>query len=242
MAKQIYVPTMDELYTIQDMNINVYNYLLSKVIELLTLEGVICYKKGILKNEYKYFKENPELVRAICTMYPEELEYSEIGKYDVELCLDLINNKHDNTIYNLDNLSLFSNLTRENLIVIRNVISILDCKLQNNPKYRFEYKQNNLLDSIFNTEFINNIFYEKRMLESLSRIEPAYILKDKTINSEEIKKEMLTSAIESYVSRYKLSQSKGMISKYDGKDILTLPDENTKRLIRCIEKNRKYLM
>lgn len=238
MAKQIYVPTMEELYTIQDMNINIYNYLLAKVIEVLTLEGVICYHKGILKNEYKYLRENPEIARAICSMYPKELEYSEIAKYDINLCLDLINDKQDNSIYNLDNLVLFEKMTINNMIVTKNVIDILAEKLPNNPKYRFEYKKNQLLDSIFNTEFINHIFYDTRMLEQLSKIEPAYILKDKKIYNDKLKKEMLNSAIESYISRYKLSQFDGTVNKYDRKDILTTPDENVKRLIKCIEKRK----
>jgi len=241
MGKSIYIPTMDEFYTIQDMNINVYNYLLAKVIEVLTLEGIVYYNKGILKNEFKYFRENEELVRAICSMYPEELWYTEVGKYNTNLCLDLINKKEDNSIYNLDNLQSFNENTLNNIQVIKSVINILSTKLLYNPKYRFEYKTNKLLNDIFSTEFINNIFYETSMMAQLSRIEPAYIIKDKNIDNK-LKPEILNSAMNFYLERYKLSQSKGKCLEYNGKDILTNPDQDTKRLIRCIEKrkNNKY--
>lgn len=236
MSKQIYIPTMDELYTIQDMNINVYNYLLAKVIEVLTLEGVVWYNKGILKNEYKYFRENAEIVRAICSMYPEELQYSEIGKYDLELCLDMME-ENDNSLYNLDRLALFNESTINNIFVTRTVIDKLAKGLIDNPKYRFEYRENSLLNSIFSTEFINNMFYEMRMLENLSIIEPAYVLKTKNLSKTD-QKELLEKAIKAYISRYKLSQYNGS----GVKDILTNPDLETKRLIKCIEKrrNNKY--
>lgn len=249
MAKQIYIPTMEELYMIQDMDINIYNYLLAKVIELITLEGITYYNKGILKNEFKYFRENPEIAYAICKMYPEELPYSEIAQCDIGLCLDLISEEKDNSIYQLDNLVSFQENTTNNIYIIKTVIEILAKKLQTNPKYRFEYKansfgfeyrENSLLDSIFSTEFINSLSYSPRMLEQLSRIEPAYILKDGSSISD--KKDMLNKAMNYYIARYHLAQNKGASSQYNGKDILTAPDQNVKRLVRYIDKrrDRKY--
>ena len=38
--KEMYVPTMDELYLMQDMGSNIYRYLVAKVVERLILEGV----------------------------------------------------------------------------------------------------------------------------------------------------------------------------------------------------------
>ena len=241
MGKQIYIPTMDELYTMQDMDINIYNYLLAKVIELLTLEGVVYYNKGILNHEYKYIRENPEIARAICSMYPQEIENSQIAKCDTNLCLDLITGPKDNVIYNLDNLALFNDLALNNMVVAKTTIDILDKQLPKNPKYRFEYRENKLLHSIFSTEFINSMLYNPKLLEQLSRIEPAYILKDEEIENKTIKREMLINAIKSYVARYKLSSLKGDCCQYDGKDILTTPDENTKRLIRHIEKKKNNI-
>lgn len=242
MAKQIYAPTIDELYEIQDMGINVYNYLIAKVAEILTLEGVVCFHKGILNTEYKYLRENIDIVSVICRMYPREMKYSEVSKYEPSLCMSLLEDKHDNAIYRLDNLSLFDDSTTNNVHVINMVIDILARELSSNPRYRFEYKKNNLLDSIFNTEFIGNIFYSTSLLDSLSKIEPAYVLKDKNLTDSNVRAAMLKKAMQVYLSRYKLEDSSCNFRIYDGKDILTTPDQNVKRLIRCINKrgNNKY--
>ena len=58
--KEMYVPTMDELYLMQDMGSNIYRYLVAKVVEKLILEGVNTPAKGMLKSAYKYLRENYE--------------------------------------------------------------------------------------------------------------------------------------------------------------------------------------
>ena len=85
--KKVYIPTMDELYQMQDMTNgqSIYKYILIKAIESLVIDGVNYPNKGILKNAYKYLKENPDIAYAICRMYPSEIKYSEPGKYVVEI-------------------------------------------------------------------------------------------------------------------------------------------------------------
>ena len=93
--KQVYVPTMDELYLIQDevTGYNLYKYLLVKAIESLIMEGINLPNKGILKNAYKYLRENPEIAYAVCRLYPEEIKYSEYARNDMDLCEELITNE-----------------------------------------------------------------------------------------------------------------------------------------------------
>ena len=90
--KKVYVPTMDELYQMQDITCghSMYKYILIKAIESLIIDGINNQNKGILKHAYKYLRENPDIAYAICSLYPEEIKYSEYAKNDTILCLDLI--------------------------------------------------------------------------------------------------------------------------------------------------------
>lgn len=250
MEKKIYVPNEEELYTMQEMGVNVYNYLLAKVIELLILEGVKYPKKGILKTAYKYFRENPDIAYPICKMYPNELQHSQIARNEVPLCLDILNQDDDKSIYRLDNLIHFDEGVQTNTQVSEEVISVLGRELFYTPQYRFEYKSseyignrvvdNIILDNIFSVNYDTNFISNEEVYHNLMTIEPAYALKinDKIFNSSrfiETRENALRKSVGNYLSRYNLI---GKNSEYLGQDILSNPNENTKRLIRCIKNNK----
>ena len=233
--KEMYVPTMDELYLMQDIGGSVYRYLVAKAAERLILEGVNTPAKGMLKSTYKYLKENYDVASAVCTLYPEEMQYSEILKYDPSFCLKLIEEPkpQDNS---LDNLSYFDNGTLSNISVMNKTITRLNKVLIDNPKYRFTYKQSKLLDDIFLGKVnLDNIGYDEKML--LTSIEPAYLVKYyqnylKSFEGTKDLKQVLEYGIFDYCYRYNVSNWLGR--EYKGKDILTNQPTEVKRLIKCI--------
>jgi len=237
MEKKIFVPTNDELYIMQDMGINMYDYLLAKVVEVLTIEGVKYPNKGILKTTYKYIKENPEIVYPICRMYPNEIQYSNVAKNDVNLCSRLLNDYRSKEIYSLDNLSYFSDDVSNNSLIIDNVISILNDKFHLAPQYRFEYKDNNLLDSIFSRKLNINSLKETTR-NKLINIEPSYLLNisNELITEGYTKEQLLQRAVMLYTMRYGIHPEKN--NQYKGMDILTTPDEKTDILIKTLKKNK----
>jgi len=254
MAKKIYIPSYDELYEMQDMGVNIYNYLLVKVIELLVLEGVKYPKKGMLKTAYKYIQEDPYISYSICRMYPHEIQYSNIASNDVKLCNELITKENDTSIYNFDNLVYFNNNVIKTRQVIENTIALLSYKLLKTPQYRFEYKEgyikdsgtyncNQLLYDIFGRKIDLNQISNSNILRNLMDIEPAYALsKDIEFDSSyliESREEALKYRVGNYIMRYGLSDRDNR--EYMGKDILTKPDEKTKRLIRCINLNKENI-
>lgn len=244
--KQVYMPTQDQLYIMQDRGMNIYKYILVKAIESIIM-NVKVHKKdnsSILKNMYKYLRENPHIVYSICRMYPEEIPHSDYAKNDTALCLELISpeNNQDNSIYNLDNLSYFEDgfCILSNRLVMESTIKTLIEKLPRTPKYRFEYKSNKLLDNIFNCQ-LDSIFINTPMLE-LAKIDPAYILRynDTELNSlfqtKDNQRYVLNELVNIYAKRYG-------ISSYDcnynnNKDILTNPDTDVKRLLKCINQRK----
>lgn len=80
---------------------------------------------SILRNEYKYLREDPVIAKAICMMYPSETMYSDIVKYDAGLAMKLISEPKNNDIYRLDNISYFGNNLDSNLLIQKEVIRIL---------------------------------------------------------------------------------------------------------------------
>lgn len=233
--KEMYVPTMDELYLMQDMGSNIYRYLAAKVVERLILEGVNTPAKGMLKSAYKYLRENYDVASAICTLYPEEMQYSEILKYDPSFCLKLIGEPKPLDT-SLDNLSYFDEGTLSNVSVMNKTITRLNKVLIDNPKYRFTYKQSKLLDDIFLGRVnLDNIGYDEKML--LLSIEPAYLVKYyqnylKSFEGTKDLKQVLEYGIFDFCYRYNVSNWLG--SEYKGKDILTNQPTEVKRLIKCI--------
>ena len=246
--KKVYIPTMDELYQMQDMvtGYNLYKYILIKVIESLTMEGIIYPNKGMLKSTYKYLRENPEIAYAICRMYPEEIKYSESAQNDIRLCVDLIKDKfiQDKTIYRLDNLKHFEKGigVLSNQRVIQDTANILATKLPQNPQYRFEYKQNTLLDNIFDCQ-IQTIDINNKSSYDFISIEPAYTIKldghqmINLIDKYGDESGILKNSINKYAERYGITGRDGW--EYRDKDILTNPDENVKRLLKCINQQQK---
>lgn len=233
--KEMYVPTMDELYLMQDMGSNIYRYLVAKVVERLILEGVNTPAKGMLKSAYKYLRENYDVASAVCTLYPEEMQYSEILKYDPSFCLKLIGEPKPLDT-SLDNLSYFDEGTLSNVSVMNKTITRLNKVLIDNPKYRFTYKQSKLLDDIFLGRVnLDNIGYDEKML--LLSIEPAYLVKYyqnylKSFEGTKDLKQVLEYGIFDFCYRYNVSNWLG--SEYKGKDILTNQPTEVKRLIKCI--------
>ena len=244
--KKIYMPSDETLLKMQSLGGNIYKYLLIKVIESLIIKKLNNSNEGILKNTYKYLRENPNIARGICLLYPEEIKYSEIAQYDAYLAEQLIKKSIDKEIYNLDKLIYFKKIINENTQVIKTTIDVLDRHLSKNPEYRFEYQSNNgtegLLDSIFSTNIIDeNIYWNQEMKEKLSRIEPAYAILLPTIGYQDdflestSRKELLRKGIAAYASRYG-------INNITSKEVdLDKPDEDTKRLIKCIKNNRNNL-
>ena len=233
--KEMYVPTMDELYLMQDMGSNIYRYLVAKVVERLILEGVNTPAKGMLKSAYKYLRENYDVASAVCSLYPEEMQYSEILKYDSSFCLKLIEEPKP-LDRSLDNLSYFDEGTLSNVSVMNKTITRLNKVLIDNPKYRFTYKQSKLLDDIFLGRVnLDNIGYDEKML--LLSIEPAYLVKYyqnylKSFEDTKDLKQVLEYGIFDFCYRYNVSNWLG--SEYRGKDILTNQPTEVKRLIKCI--------
>lgn len=233
--KEMYVPKMDELYLMQDMGGNVYKYLVAKVIEKLILEGINTPAKGMLKSAYKYLKEDYDVASAVCTLYPEEMKYSEILRYDSSFCLKLIEEPKP-LDRSLDNLSYFDTSAFNNIPVMNKTITRLNKVLLDNPKYRFTYKQSKLLDDIFLGRVnLDTIGYDEKIL--LASIEPAYLVKyyeyySSLLEGTKTPDEVLKTSIFDYCNRYDIANWLGQ--KYRNKDILTNQPTEVKRLIKCI--------
>ena len=162
---------------------------------------------------------------------------------DIDLCLNTINRKNNQNrnIYNLDNLQYFENgvgvLTNNG--VIQTTANILAEELPNNPRYRFEYKQSSLLDDIF----ARKIPAQELAISSKQdfiNIEPAYVLTttpNSVIPSSNDKKTALYQSINNYAERYGITGKDGQ--QYSDKDILTNPDEEVKRLLKCIKEHNR---
>ena len=258
--KEVFMPSMDELYQMQDRGANVYKYILVKAIESIICSGLNYPSKGMLKNTQKYLRENPEIARAVCSIYPDEMIYSEIARSDIDLAVKLMDYKEYKE-NGLDYLCRFDSSVLTNTQVLTNAIIKLEKELSDNPIYRFEYvgsdfaypneKESRLLDKIFNGEMSSNdlmmVLHSVRgiVVKALINIEPAYAIRlsDDYFNNSLYSKnehnriQCLHSGIENYAKRYGISRSVG--SEYYGKDILTNPDTNVKRLIKCIDDRNK---
>ena len=251
--KEVYIPTMDELYLIQEMTNGsfTYKYMLCKVIEALVIDAKIDTGKGILERTHKYFRENPQIATAIGRMYPEEIVSSQYAINDIALCRELIqgNIGQDCSIYSLDNLTYFQNGlgVNTNYFVVKEVIEILSKKLPSNPQYRFEYKEpNSLLDNIFSCK--TSLYdFDSTTAKNISIIEPANALRLDERLFDEYRGDYLIKTlkgsygtfIDKYSSRYGMETK--CFPEYFRQDILTNPDDNVKRLQRYLDRHkRKY--
>lgn len=246
--RKIYMPTENELYQMQGIigGDHMYKYLLIKAIEALIVNGLNYPARGILRNADEDIKNDSAIVHRIGLLYPYEIEHSQVAMNDSELCSKLLNGLEDRSIYGLDNLSRFSDEVNYYPKVIKQTVSTLADKLLDMPRYRFEYHQSPLLESIFgcDTSLLDHCSGPV-ILRELVDIEPGYALKlsDKDIEKHDMfsnRVNLLFDGFNQYRERYELSNySEG---KYAGKDILTDKDENVKRLIRTIyhDKNNLY--
>lgn len=237
--KEIFMPTMDELYKMQDMGGDIRLYLYAKAIESLCIEYANYPRKGtILGLEYRYIQENEIISHAICRMYPEEIKHSMPSQYDLDLAKYLIQRREPSQIYRLDNISNFSSCITDHQDIIDSVIQILSTELKENPKYRFEYRQSQLLDSIFQgrikarelhpgeSELSTNLFIR----DYLSQIEPYYVLQ----STSTLKNTDLQKAIIAYINRYGFNYQ--LPKEPKKQDVLTNMQPEVKRLIKCIKR------
>ena len=230
--KKVYMPTTEELKIMASYNANIYKYLTVKAIEAIIIDGINYPHKGKLEHQFKYVKENPDIARGVCLLYPEEIKHSEIAKLDFELCKNIIFNKDKHN--NLDDIRYFDDAILDNYLIFEYAINELYDTLSNNPKYRYTYLDDNkLLDDIFS----NNISKEKAIyknivFQKLASIEPAYILKLGNNVPYGIIEKYYQEAINGYANRYYIDASLG--TEFIGKDILTNKTEDVKRLVRTI--------
>jgi len=189
----------------------------------------------MLEIAYEHLREFPEIVHTICRMYPERIGNSQVASKDIALCQKLINEipNPNKSIYFLDNLTSFDEDVLSDPIVIENTSKILADKLLSTPRYRFDYKDPNiLLDNIFSCKLPHNLITSIAFSELIT-IDPIYLIKLR--QSQSSKKinmlfELKRSLIK-YSNRYGVSSG----AEYEGKDVLTKPDEKTKKLLRCLE-------
>lgn len=255
--KKVFMPSMDELYQMQDMNVNLYKYILVKAIETLIGNGINYPNIGILENAYKYLRENPDIARAVCTLYPDEMLFSDCARKDIELGIRLMESTEKKEC-GLDYLCRLDADILDNPVILQKAILLLEKELIENPRYRFEYVGSErqyinkgagkLLDNIFERNIgeqeIMFIMGEarKEVVKALINIEPAYAIKlpidyfkmhlSHIPDSSDISI-YLGSGINNYAKRYGIDMSVG--NEYYGKDILTNPDQNVKRLLKCIK-------
>lgn len=238
--KKVYIPTEEELYKMQNLMDNgtrTYQYLVAKVIEVLTMESVLEPDKPILDIAYEQFSEFPEIVYTISKMYPEQISRSEIAINDVQLCQYLIKSisKQDDSIKQLDEiLPQFESGTGvlSNNGVVKSIAKTLSTGIQSYPKYRFEYKPNDTLDKIFSCE-IKEYEIPNSALDDFMSIEPAYSTKvDQSRMRGDLRSELVRNIVR-YTSRYDVEEHRGI--GYQRQGILPEPDKNVKKLIRCLQ-------
>ncbi len=244
--KKVYIPTDEVLQKMQALaGANyLYGYLLVKAVESIVMNKSL--NKNLLEDETKSIREDYYIQKAICYLYPEQVAYSENMQMESNFALDLLKKQSSNIIYNIDSIRHFDPMTLYSSDVVKKVISILTQELPNEPTYRFEYKDNQLLDSIFECEldklrerlYCSPTYFRSEIyfLNDLIGIEPAYgiLLPDEAFASQVNRAASLQSGIICYESRYDISQTIG--NKYYNQDILTNPDDKVKKLIRCIKK------
>jgi len=241
--KKIYMPSDSTLARMESSGINVYKYVLIKMIESIIVDGKNLPNKGMLKGTYKYLLEDPDVVHSICLLYPEEITYSDIAKHDMTLLDKLINKSSDTSVYNLDYLSKFTYSTTHSTIILRNAVETLGKGLQKRPEYRFEYQNNELLDDIFACKLDPSMFYiSLETARYLTAIEPAYAFLLKGIKLDGFNNELNEEAI----SHLLFDGLIGYAERYD----IDFPNRNgninlshptTKRLIKAIRRNPNNL-
>ena len=236
--KKVYIPTEEELQQLNYLGIDTYKYLLSKTIETLIMEDIIYNETDMLDITYEQLSEFPELTYAISRIYPEKIASSVYARKDIELCRLLTSklSRQDSSIYQLDTLSYFDGESdvMSDIIVTQNTIKNLSEHLTSTPRYRFDYKEPNiLLDNIFSCEIkAENIALN--LQQELLSIDPIYITKlgldlDKEKrNYSQNKAFYLSRGLAKYTNRYHLEN----IDR-------TNQQEKTKKLIRYLDSHKQ---
>lgn len=246
--KKLFMPTTEELYEMQDKGANIYKYILTKAVEAIAIDGTNRPMKGKLKFAYNYLKEDPEISHAICRMYPDEVMYSEFAQNDVQLCTELLKQESSSVIYNLNRLALFKENAIDTPFIIDEVVKILSSELPKEPRFRFNYRDNKLLNEIFGGDLeLGCAILDKTkssIISNITRVEPYYAIKfgsdeifNKATSSIPNSKTLLIEGVNTYASRYGISINAGL--EYYGKDILTNKPEEIKRLLKCIKQRNK---
>lgn len=240
--KKVYIPSDETLEKMQELvgSKYLYCYILAKAVESIVMNKSL--DKNLLEDETKAIREDYFIQKAICYLYPEQVVYSECMQMENSFALDLLKRQPSNIIYNIDSIRHFDPMILYSTDVVYKVVSMLSQELPNTPTYRFEYKDNQLLDSIFGCELDKLI---KRLYGSqihyardLIKIEPAYgiLLPDKAFICQENRISLLQSGISRYHNRYGISSVIG--NEYANQDILSNPDTNVKKLMKCIKRPR----
>lgn len=214
--KKVYIPTKEELEKLQIMRVS-YKYILAKVIETLVIEDVIYEEEDMFESAYENLYEFPEIIYAIGRMYPERIKDSENARRDIRLCQKLLEEipRYDESIYQLDNLIYFEQKPEIlcNKEVIDNATKLLSEKLPLHPKYRFSYKEPNiLLDDIFSCE-LDLSSVGVKSYDDLMTIDPIYAIK-LGLDSKEKQRELdintpfiMNRSILKYANRYGIGNS-----------------------------------
>lgn len=225
MDKKVYMPTIEELYKMQSLGVNLYEYLYVKAMESLIISKLnFSYDCGELNFAYKRFNRDANAICAIQKIFPElELE-----------SFDSLNNLNFDVLgMSLEKTINFSNTTR--MSSDKEIVDDTWKKLQQFPRYRFIYPEDEGLDDIFYRRIkLEKNITDVMLMKKLVEIEPAYMLTEEFTRF--FSPFLLNYAIKVYASRYGLSPSLG--HEYLGKDILDKKPSSVKRLFRCIEENK----
>lgn len=232
--KKIYIPTKDELETIEYSanGQHLYKYVLTKTVEKMLAEG------ELVKNADEDLLKIPELVQAICYIYPQEIMFSDDAKNNPDLFYRLLCHelRAANSINSLDYLCYATKDVQYNPMIVLRALQNLNQKLKDNPTYRFTYRESNLLNAIFATEHKKFAHYNEQVKDLLMYIDPIYLVKFSDDEDEEItlNGEKLQDRINAYSFRYGIEPKTGF--EYAKSDILRKPDEKVKKLIKFINR------
>ncbi len=254
MEKKMYLPTEENLYELQKIKnnnefneVNIYAYLILKAIEKVLVDR----KNGVPFCEMDdYILNLKDVIHGICWVYPKEIETFKKAKQDDDLCLGLLTKEKDSSIYNLDYLAKFDVAEPLNIqyfsLVIEKTLNILNEKLTNNPEYRFDYKESDLLDSIFNVDLEKIESSTFAAFNKLMKIAASSIFGYKPKNDAGLhfnKDEKIImhrealffqAGIREMLKRYDLSRFIGY--DYQELDITKTSDERIKKLKRFLSK------
>ena len=255
MAKKMYIPTEEDLYEIQKIteeshkvsantyDANGYAYLIMKVIEKI----LVNYQHGVsLESVDDYVLSIPDIIYGLGWIYPSQIPNIKGASQHGDLYLSLLSKEKDDSIYVVDNITMFSEELYYDHYIIMNTINTLSNKIDKAPEYRFNYKDNKLLDSIFSVEYQKFGYLPSDSIKKLIHLCPEYVLKydgeslfaDYSYfkNFEDIidlrKGNLIGSSIREVLKRYGLGLYIGY--GYESVDITKNDNERIKRL-------KKYL-